>query len=70
MTDTNPGHFTATLDVSEVRFIEPPTTGGAYSRSEPRPDPRREVVQVAHLVIRAETLDELREKLGKHAALI
>lgn len=61
------GHFTAVLQVEEVRVTaaEP-----ARYANQPGIPASRDVVEVAKVVIRADTLDELKEKLAKHAALV
>jgi len=65
-------HYTATIEVTRTKRTPETVSSGSYGRGEIRtaPEPKREVVDVARLVIRAETLDALRDKLGRHVELI
>jgi hypothetical protein len=68
------GHYTATIEVTRT-FRSPETvtssSRGGYSRTDPHPtESKREVVDVARLVIRAESLETLRDKVGRHVELI
>lgn len=49
-------HFTATIEVKRTTHTPPAVTSASYGRGEARPDPKREVVDVARVVIRAESL--------------
>lgn len=66
------GRFTATLIVHEVPEPPPttPTRGyvpdGERRISPPRPEP----IEVGKVVVRAESLDAVKEKVAAHAALI
>jgi hypothetical protein len=63
-------HFTAVVEVQEVR-VTPPSPGrpGPYDRQDPTAG-SREVVEVARVIVRADDLDTLREKVAAHVALI
>jgi len=65
-------HYTATIEVTRTKRTPETVSSGSYGRGEIRtaPEPKREVVDVARLVIRAETLDALRDKVGRHVELI
>jgi hypothetical protein len=62
-------HFTARLVVEEVVFAE---NGLAVDRrhSSPPPSPSRDVLPVAEIVFRADSLDALASKLAAHTALL
>lgn len=62
-------HFTAVLTISQT---VPPPAPLAHDRrhSAPTERPSRDVVEVAKVVVRAESLDALRDKVAAHAALL
>jgi hypothetical protein len=57
-------HYTATVEVIEVSF-----TDKDHGHNQPKTS-ERSVQDVARLVLRADTLDGLRDKLASHVALI
>ena len=63
-------HYTATIEVTKTTHTPATSASGSYGRREVRPDPKREVVDVARVVIRAESLETLRDKVGRHVELI
>jgi len=63
-------HYTATIEVTRTTRTPSASTSSGYGRGEVRPEPKREVVDVARLVIRADSLETLRDKVGAHVALI
>lgn len=63
-------HYTATIEVTKTTHTAPATPSGSYGRGEVRPEPKREVIDVARVVIRAESLETLRDKVGRHVELI
>lgn len=65
-------HYTAVLVVSETTTLPPTVTGYTDRRhtAPPPPEPKREAVEVAKIVVRAESLDALKEKLAAHAQLL
>jgi len=60
-------HFTATVEVTKITRTPPPTSG--YPRGE-QPRETRATAAVSRLVIRADSLDTLRAKLGAHVELL
>ncbi|WNN94010.1 hypothetical protein SEA_NITRO_54 [Arthrobacter phage Nitro] len=58
-------HFTAVVEIHKTTTTAPPAE--RYAKAEPA---SREVAEVAKLVIRAATIESLREKIAAHAALI
>lgn len=67
---TAAAHFTATIEVTKTTHTPPAVASASYGRGEVRPEPKREVVDVARVVIRAESLEALRDKVGRHVELI
>ena len=61
-------HFTARLVIDEVVFTPGPAS--LDRRPSPPSPPTREVVQVAEIVFRADSLDALAAKLAAHTALL
>lgn len=59
-------HYTAVLEIQRTT-VTTPTSASRYDKAEP---PTREVVEVARVVIRSATLEDLREKIAAHAALV
>ncbi|UIW13235.1 hypothetical protein SEA_WARDA_53 [Arthrobacter phage Warda] len=57
-------HFTAVVEIHKTT-----TTPGRTDYGKTTPD-SREVAEVAKLVIRAATIESLRDKIAAHAALI
>lgn len=62
-------HFTAVIEVNKVDLIEPPTTNTRHLDSPP-PTGRREVSEVTKLVLRADTLTKLIDKMNNHITLL
>lgn len=60
--------FTAVLEISAVRDEHETTTGNGYNSA--RVTVPRKVEEVVRLVIRADTLDALKEKVAAHIALV
>lgn len=58
-------HFTAVLEIHKTTTTAPSTE--RYAKAE---QPSRDVSEVAKLVIRAGTIEALRDKIAAHAALI
>ena len=66
-------HYTATLVVSEVVKPDQKPTPASYDRRIQTPAPAdldRQVAEVAKIVVRADSLDALQNKLAGHVALI
>lgn len=63
-----PQHYTAVLTVHESAEVREDRAYPARAGAEPAPT--RDVVEVAKVVIRAETLDSLRVKIAAHVALL
>lgn len=65
------GHYTATVEVRETIASRDTSTVGGYGathRTETKTE--REVRDVARVVVRADSIERLREKLAAHVALI
>ena len=60
-------HYTATVEVTRTTYKA--EERGRYANDPPKPA-TREVEPVTRLVIRADTLDNLRKKITQHVALI
>jgi hypothetical protein len=63
------GHYTATVEVRETIPARSTSTTGGY-RQPTETKTEREVRDVARVVVRADSIERLREKLAAHVALI
>lgn len=64
------GHYTATVEVRETIPAVETSTSGGYGRPATEKKTEREVRDVARVVVRADSIERLREKLAAHVALI
>lgn len=64
MPRTTEKHFTARVEVQEVRKTTDPGTGRGDDKTT------REVIEVETMTVRAATLDGLRDKLAARVALL
>ena len=63
-------HFVAHLKIERIEREEPPTPSRPYQQNELRPESKREVAEVTSIIIKAEELNKLQQKLIKHIDLV
>lgn len=63
-------HYTAVVTVHRTTHVTP-APSSSYGRNDPRPEPARESVdEIAKVVVRASTVEQLRAKVAAHVELI
>ncbi len=63
-------HYTAVVEITKTTHTPAPADPSSRRFQSSPPESRREVVEVARVVLRAESLERLRDRLGAHVALI
>lgn len=63
-------HYTATVEVTKTVNTPAKPNARGYFEGDTTVPASREVVELARIVIRANTLDALRDKLESHVALL
>lgn len=67
MADTPEEHFTATIEVNKTVGPQQAKNTRGYNEGEPT---KRKVTEVARIVVRADKLEKLQEKIKAHVDLI
>ncbi len=63
-------HFTAVLTITETSLAAAPANVVDRRHIAPSAEPKRDVAEVAKVVVRADSLDDLRAKIGAHVAIL